>query len=186
MLRTSMMILSISILPALSGCAAIGQVFGQATNKPVAAYDSGDAGLNTAILERRMGFHAPMFRVHEDAQNRFNAPMDFRILPSEASAPKLRGLMPREAYENPVRHESFLTSQTVQSSPSNAQDVSYVKMGGGSDMADWQACETLAGGLFVIDTSGYEVDPQFDACMRARGYKTEREAQADLKVGWPH
>lgn len=187
MLRTSMMVLSISLLPALTGCAAIGQAFGNTANKPVVAFDNGDAGLNTAILERRMGFHAPMPRVHEDAETRFNAPLDFRIMPSEASAPKLRGLMPRGVYETPGRQASFRATQNVQPLPSNtqdvSQDVSYVKMGGGSDMADWQACETLAGGLFITRPDGFEVDAEFDGCMRSRGYKTEQEAQADLKAG---
>jgi len=63
-----------------------------------------------------------------------------------------------------------------------AQSLSYVKMGGGSQIADWQACETQAGGYFIASPNGFSVEPGFDSCMRAKGYKPEAEAQAELEL----
>lgn len=210
MLRVSLIVLAIFPPPMLSGCAAIGHP----ADKPVSKFDAGDAGLNTAHLTRRLGFQPRGHQTYEEASERFNAPMNFRISPSETVAPKLRGVMPRASHANPGMLAGVQNEQGVQvyrpfsaqklepsykkpaqfdsgpvqplASPpaSNDKDVSYVKMGGGSNIADWQACETLAGGFTVTNLESFSVEADFDRCMRARGYKTEQESQAELKVGW--
>ncbi len=60
--------------------------------------------------------------------------------------------------------------------------LSYVKMGGGSQIADWQACEKQAGQYFQTTATGFIVDPAFDRCMRTSGYKPEAEAQSELEL----
>jgi len=60
--------------------------------------------------------------------------------------------------------------------------LSYVKMGGGSKISDWQACEKQAGGYFNTTSTGFIVEPKFDSCMRGAGYKPESEAQAELSA----
>jgi len=62
-------------------------------------------------------------------------------------------------------------------------DISYVKMGSGSDIADWQACETQVGGYMEYGQTGYAIDPAFDNCMRYKGYKPESEAKEELAGG---
>lgn len=61
-------------------------------------------------------------------------------------------------------------------------DISFVKIGGGSDMKDWKSCQQSAGNYFQMTGSGYRIDPNFENCMRSKGYKPESEAQADLKL----
>ena len=60
--------------------------------------------------------------------------------------------------------------------------LSYVKMGGESQISDWQACEKQAGQYFQTTATGFIVDPAFDQCMRASGYKPEAEAQSELEL----
>jgi len=73
--------------------------------------------------------------------------------------------------------EAAPTASLAQPQPTD--DVSFVKIGGGSNMNDWLACEAQAGGFIRVTQSGYLVDPAFESCMRAKGYKPESEV-ADL------
>lgn len=63
----------------------------------------------------------------------------------------------------------------------DSSSLSYVKMGGGSNIADWESCEATAGGYFIPSSTGFSVLPAFDRCMRERGYKSEAEAIAALE-----
>ena len=63
--------------------------------------------------------------------------------------------------------------------------LSYVKMGGGSKISEWQDCEKQAGGYFIATPTGFIVDPKFDVCMRGFGYKPEAEAEAILSAKAP-
>lgn len=55
-------------------------------------------------------------------------------------------------------------------------DISFAKLGGGSNMADWLSCENKAGGyLYWEDGVGYALDPTFESCMRAKDYALESE-----------
>lgn len=55
-------------------------------------------------------------------------------------------------------------------------DISFAKVGGGSNMADWQACEAKSGGyLYWEDGKGYALDPTFENCMRGKDYALESE-----------
>lgn len=58
--------------------------------------------------------------------------------------------------------------------------LSYVKISGGSQISDWKGCEAEAGNYFLTTASGFVVAPKFDSCMRAKGYKPEAEAEAEL------
>ena len=60
-------------------------------------------------------------------------------------------------------------------------DASYVKMGGGANMADWQACRQSAGEIYEALGSSYQINPAFDGCMRTRGYLPENEAVRLMK-----
>ncbi len=66
--------------------------------------------------------------------------------------------------------------------PQTSNDISFVKMGGGSNMQDWIMCEAEAGGFVRIVQGGYLIDPGFERCMRAKGYKPESEV-SDLIGG---
>ena len=80
------------------------------------------------------------------------------------------------------------TSSRAPSAPQNweaaneeiGDSLSYVKIGGGSQISDWQACEAEAGNYFLTTATGFIVAPQFDSCMRTKGYKPEAEAEAEL------
>ena len=55
-------------------------------------------------------------------------------------------------------------------------DISFAKVGGGSNMQDWLACEEKAGGyLYWEDGKGYALDPTFESCMRGMDYALESE-----------
>lgn len=68
------------------------------------------------------------------------------------------------------------------SAPRTTQDISFVKMGGGSNMQDWVMCEAQAGGFVRVLEDGYLIDPGFERCMRAKGYKPESEVVDQLSL----
>ena len=61
-------------------------------------------------------------------------------------------------------------------------DISFVKIGGGSNMHDWVSCQQDAGHYFQMTQTGYRIDSNFENCMRSKGYKPESEAKAELKL----
>jgi len=91
----------------------------------------------------------------------------------------------QSAYANPS-----LTPQLVieaapiaaLSAPRTTDNISFVKMGGGSNMQDWVMCEAEAGGFIRIVQSGYLIEPRFESCMRAKGYKPESEVAEALSL----
>ena len=91
----------------------------------------------------------------------------------------------QSAYANPS-----LTPQLVieaapiaaLSAPRTTDNISFVKMGGGSNMQDWVMCEAEAGGFIRIVQSGYLIEPRFESCMRAKGYKPENEVAEALSL----
>lgn len=68
------------------------------------------------------------------------------------------------------------------SAPRTTQDISFVKIGGGSNMQDWVMCETEANGFIRVVQRGYLIDPGFERCMRAKGYKPESEVAEQLSL----
>ena len=72
--------------------------------------------------------------------------------------------------------------QASLSAPQTSQDISFVKMGGGSNMHDWMMCEAEAGGFVRVVQGGYLIEPGFESCMRAKGYKPESEVADQLDL----
>lgn len=66
--------------------------------------------------------------------------------------------------------------------PQTTQDISFIKMGGGSNMHDWLMCEAEAEGFVRVVQGGYLIEPKFETCMRARGYKPESEVADQLSL----
>lgn len=65
---------------------------------------------------------------------------------------------------------------------SDTDQLSYVKIGGGANMADWQLCQKQAGEIALVGRSGYRINPEFDQCMRAKNYLPEQEALKALQT----
>lgn len=207
MLRDGLRYLSLTVLATtLSGCAIMGpfgenmwnhtrafsaktghqitQFLRPAPPQPIdmALYDfetTGDADLNTQRLEGQL--YVPPRPVKEEARGRFaphmtlNAKPSASYMPDPVPAQSLNRLDPVPiAAPSDDRVAVKMTPQEA------ASDISFVKIGGGSDMADWQACESLAGGLFTMNATGYDILPEFEQCMRAKGYTTETEAEAEF------
>lgn len=137
-----------------------------------------------------------------------NSPMDSRQNTGSAHTPDTR----YESYKNRVSeaplpqqamHQGFqdLDTQTQEPRAQETQDqetqaqvpaaqdsssgesLSYVKIGGGSQIADLHFCQKQAGNYYVATAGGgFTVEPKFDRCMRSKGYKTEAEAQAELEI----
>jgi hypothetical protein len=77
---------------------------------------------------------------------------------------------------------AYAPAQMAEAAPNSTDDISFVKIGGGSNMNDWLSCEAEAGGFIRVTQNGYLVDPGFESCMRAKGYKPESEAAAELNL----
>ena len=145
-----------------------------------ASYDTGDADLNLALMERKLSEPEPV-RVAIDRR------MDNGVLvvrPGrqrvrvQERLPHLRGPMPVRA--QPVAEPEPQPTTPVQPSETPGQAFDYVRLDGPSDMVDWRSCEAQVGGAFLATAAGMALAPDFDACMRAKGYVLEAEARARL------
>lgn len=91
----------------------------------------------------------------------------------------------QSVYGNPAAQAARVVevrSTAPLSTPRVTQDISFVKMGGGSNMQDWVTCEAQAGGFVRVLQEGYLIEPKFERCMRAKGYKPESEAVDQLRL----
>jgi len=104
----------------------------------------------------------------------------------------VRSVMPAPAHEDARQY--FQTpaprpQPSVQKEPSIApgSDIAFVKTDGPSHMVDWQGCEQSSGGTFITSAAGYRLNPDFENCMRSRGYKPESEIHTEETLaGAPH
>ncbi len=67
------------------------------------------------------------------------------------------------------------TPEPVRAATAPADSLAFVKLNGDSSMADWQTCENLNLGYWLIDAAGGRIDPKFESCMRNKGYVLESE-----------
>ena len=91
----------------------------------------------------------------------------------------------QSVYGNPpVAPERVVQAQPQAplAAPQTSQNISFVKMGGGSNMHDWLMCEAEAGGFVRVIQGGYLIEPGFESCMRKRGYKPENEVADQLRL----
>jgi hypothetical protein len=103
-----------------------------------------------------------------------------RNYPAQNYAPRYQN----DYRQAPVTPRRVVEAQPIPptATPQVSKNVSFVKMGGGSNMQDWMACETQARGFIQIVKGGYIIDPAFESCMRAKGYKPENEVTDELSL----
>jgi len=53
---------------------------------------------------------------------------------------------------------------------SDPRDTEFVKLNGESDLADWRNCETLNRGYLLASEYDFGLNPDFEVCMRNKGY----------------
>jgi len=58
----------------------------------------------------------------------------------------------------------------------NPRDVAFVKLNGESQSVDWQNCESLHKGYLRFTDHNLRLDPEFEVCMRNKGYVLTTEA----------
>lgn len=81
-----------------------------------------------------------------------------------------------------VAQPPFMGSQTASDLYEELPDLSYVKLTGSPTAIDWKDCQAQAGGYIIADHTGFRVRPDFDYCMRVKGYVPEREAARFLEI----
>jgi len=160
-LKTAM--LSVAAL-AVTGCAQLGAV--------------GDLAWNATESTANF-FYKPVASLLRPAPEQayvFNEPENYEVI----------------LYEPPAQVETFAGGPTDQTMERAVQttgtgyyqseplpvvpDISFAKVGGGSNMQDWLACEKKSGGyLYWEEGKGYALDPTFESCMRGMDYALESE-----------
>ena len=58
---------------------------------------------------------------------------------------------------------------------SDPKDASFVKLNGPSQAADWQNCEMRHRGYLFMSESEMRLNPEFEVCMRNKGYVLSAE-----------
>jgi len=78
------------------------------------------------------------------------------------------------AYQNPQRfyygsgeenRPAFSVSNTI-----DPRQAAFVKLNGESQTTDWQNCETLSQGYLYLSEYDLRLHPEFEVCMRNKGY----------------
>ena len=76
-------------------------------------------------------------------------------------------------YATPAYEDA--TNEPLVARVAAADSLAFVKLNGDSSMRDWQTCENLHMGYWLIDAAGGRIDPKFESCMRNKGYVLESE-----------
>ncbi len=66
--------------------------------------------------------------------------------------------------------------QSVNYTPIDPRDAEFVMLNGVSKDTDWRNCETRARGYLFISEYDFSLDPDFEVCMRNKGYVLATEA----------
>lgn len=64
---------------------------------------------------------------------------------------------------------------------SDPRDAEFVMLNGESNIADWQNCETLNRGYLFASEYVFSLNPDFEVCMRNKGYVLTTEYGASSK-----
>jgi len=59
---------------------------------------------------------------------------------------------------------------------SDPRETAFVKLNGESNTSDWRNCETLSRGYLYISEYDFLLDPEFEVCMRNKGYVMTSES----------
>lgn len=86
-----------------------------------------------------------------------------------------------DLYEAPVNYAGYEVvlyspQPSYQSTPVDPRDAAFVKLNGQSEAADWRNCETAHRGYLFISEYDFTLDPNFEVCMRNKGYVLSAEA----------
>jgi len=170
-------LLSVTAL-ALTGCAQLGAVGNFAWNatentanffyKPVASLLRGSPE-QAYVFDDSQAYDVVIYPEPVEVETLAERPSEPQIkapatYQQTAEAPTLQIAQRSEA--------GFYPTESLPAIP----DISFAKIGGGSNMADWLACEMKAGGyLYWEDGKGYVLDPTFENCMRGKDYALESE-----------
>ena len=131
----------------------------------------------------------------ESSQNGYAQPRGELVVPQHAQLPVPQTpnyqdpVYAPDSYQSVYGNPPVAPARVVQAqpraplaAPQTSQNISFVKMGGGSNMHDWLMCEAQAGGFVRVVQGGYLIDPGFESCMRAIGYKPESEVADQLSL----
>ena len=53
--------------------------------------------------------------------------------------------------------------------------LAFVRLNGDTDVNDWRTCENLHRGYWRVDAAGGRINPDFEVCLRNKGYVRESE-----------
>lgn len=178
----------------LTGCAAILD-FPQNAWKTTKSLSS-KAGRSVASL-LRPGSNPDFYNNEHERVQVMNAPRRALIVPNETGMRQLplptgytQHRLPRRQVRNVWRDQNPRPQLRPGSFPDRAiimaesepaiTELSWVKLGGPSEIRDWKACEQTAGAFAIPYQNSYRLKPEFIACMRAKNYVPESEAHRNL------
>lgn len=88
-----------------------------------------------------------------------------------SSSPYANGSYSVEIYDTPALRPAPVQNYVM----TNPRDVSFVSLNGQSDAQDWRNCEITSRGYLMTSTTDFRLNPEFEVCMRNKGYVTEAE-----------
>lgn len=102
----------------------------------------------------------------QDATLRTAPAQDYAFGDANASVPNFEGY-------DVVLYESAVTQQAVFTDP---REAAFVKLNGQSQTTDWRNCESQHRGYLYLSEYDFRLDPNFEVCMRNKGYVLTTEA----------
>ncbi len=74
-----------------------------------------------------------------------------------------------------VLYDGMHGSNTIHT-PVDPREAEFVKLNGDSDDTDWRNCEIMSRGYLFMSEYDFMLDPDFEVCMRNKGYVLATEA----------
>lgn len=79
-----------------------------------------------------------------------------------------------ELYDNAPQYyygsETNSHNSVVSASYTDPREAAFVKLNGQSESVDWQNCENLHQGYLYLSEYDFRLEPNFEVCMRNKGY----------------
>jgi len=170
------LVASIAVVVGLSGCAQVSKT----ADKLWGGTKSAAKFVSSPVTKLLRGSPDQDYVFVEDAYSSENYEVELYETPLAMTANNFTG-GDVELYDMPALRPAPVQTYAM----SNPREVSFVRLNGNSEASDWRYCETMNKGYLFASQTEFRVNPEFEVCMRNKGYVMESEVAhyGDMETG---